>query len=72
MSAFRALEDGFALAATVGALHRIANFITGQDHEKALELRDEAIRLAGAHLSAHKLADTAGVPLELVMAVLCS
>ncbi|MGN7190266.1 MULTISPECIES: hypothetical protein [unclassified Curtobacterium] len=64
-------DDGPALAATVGALHRIANFIAGQDHAEILELRNEAIRLAGAHLSAHKLADAAGIPIELVMSVLC-
>jgi hypothetical protein len=65
-------DDGPTLAATVGALHRIAGFVTGQGRGDVIELRDEAIRVAGQHLSAHRLAEAAGVPFELVMAVLCS
>ncbi|WP_416393826.1 MULTISPECIES: hypothetical protein [unclassified Curtobacterium] len=65
-------DDDRALAATVGALHRIAGFITGQGRGDVIELRDEAIRLAGQHLSANRLAEVAGVPFELIMTVLCS
>lgn len=65
-------EEGLALASTAGALHRIAAFISGDGSSGVVELRNEAIRLAGERLSAQRLADSAGVPLDLVMAILCS
>lgn len=72
MTALTPDDDETALASTAGALHRIAGFITGRARSEALELRDDAIRLAGERLSAHRLADAAGIPFELVMAVLCA